>query len=123
MKTKISPLEELRAARLQIESECKEHEVRLKEDFDYLKSNWGSLLVSSIFASSRNSVKSLVTGVVDPDARSSSKPFAIFNKLSAVVPFVWDIVEPMVIGLITKKFSSFIFGRKKKDKTQTDEEL
>lgn len=122
MKTKISPLEELRAARLQIENECREHEDRLKEDFDYLKSNWGSLLVSSIFASSRNSVKSLVTGVVDPDARSS-KPFAIFNKLSAVVPFVWDIVEPMVIGLITKKFSSFIFGRKKKHKTQTDKEL
>lgn len=113
MKNKLSPIEELRAERLRLRIELTKHEANIKNNFTYVKSNWGSMLLSSIFSPSPNSEKSsndLYTG----NSKGLNNLSSLYSKISGVAPVIWDIAQPILLGMITKKVSSFFFGKKSK---------
>jgi len=111
MKTKLSPIEELRAQRMQLQQECEDQRLQLNNNISYLKGNFGSLLFSSVVTSSKNAVTSLFLGSTDASGERNN---SFLNKALMFAPLVWDVVQPMLIGLATKKIKSLIFGRKKK---------
>lgn len=116
MKSDLSPIEKLRAERIALDAEIKVHEAKLKENLSYAKSNWGSLLLSSVFPSTTGSFKSLL-GLSSKGENSGSGGFdfySLLDKFTLIGPFAWRIIQPVLLGLLTKKISSFFFGRKKK---------
>lgn len=113
MKNKISPLEELRLERIQLKKEIEEHEQNLLDNIEYAKENWGSLLLSSVFASSTNSLKSFF-GAGSKDENGNSEGYSsILDRFVKVVPVIWTFIQPVLIGLLTKKVTSFFFGEKR----------
>lgn len=110
MKNKLSPIERLRADRLALNEEIKVHEDKLKNNLSYAKHNWGSLLLSSVVSSSTNSVKSLF-GMGDDN--SSDFKSSWLDKAMLIAPMAWGIIQPILLGLVTKKITSLFFGKKK----------
>lgn len=115
MKSNLSPIEELRAERAALKKEIEVHEAKLIENISYAKDNWVSLLFSSFFPSTTGSFKSLL--------RLSSKNegdggrfdvSSLLDKIMLIGPFAWRIIQPILLGLLTKKVSSFFFGKKNK---------
>ncbi len=114
-KNKLSPLDELRAERIRLKAESILHEENIKDNFSYLKGNLGSIIVSSLFSSVNNtSEKSFLNARPSSKGGIYDKFSAIIEGASAVLPGVWTIAQPIVIGLLTKKVSSFFFRKKKK---------
>ncbi|MFR9166751.1 MAG: hypothetical protein ACLVKO_11240 [Dysgonomonas sp.] len=111
MKKKLSPIEELRAESERLKTEGSEQERRLKENVSYVSNNFGSLLISSVISSSVNSTKSLLGF---SSSTSDNKLSGAFEKIGFLLPVIWKIAQPMLIGILTKKLSSFFFKKKKK---------
>ncbi len=114
MENKLSPLEELRVERAKLKEDIVLHENKIKEDFSYLKNNWGSMIITSMFSSSTNSSKSESDSSFGKDLFGSSKLTSIVDGIIAVAPGIWSIAQPLLLGMITKRITSFIFGKKKK---------
>lgn len=108
---KLSPLEELKAEKMLLSQEIKLHESNLKTNMQFAKNNWGSLLVSSVFSPSTHSVKSLLGF----DSVFSRRKTSWLDKLTMILPIAWGILQPVLLGLATKKVAS-LFTRKKKKK-------
>jgi len=114
MKNKLSPIEELRAERKALKLEVKMHEDRLKDNLMYAKHNWGTLLLSSVVSSSTNSVKSLFGFSSEGGDEEGHGHSSLLDKIISIAPLAWSILQPILLGMITKKVSSFFFGKKKK---------
>lgn len=115
MKNKVSPIDKLRAERLALNEEIRGHEEKLKNNFSYAKHNWGSLLLSSVISSSTNSVKSLFGGSTGDDNSSGFKS-SWLDKMMLIAPMAWGILQPILLGMVTKKVTSLFFGKKKSKK-------
>lgn len=112
MKNRLSPIEELRAERLRLNIDISRHEERLKSNLNYAKNNWGSLLLSSVspFSGSKRSFSNFITS----DNKKTNTLSTLYNKVSAVAPTIFEIAQPILIGLLTKRVSSFFLGNKNK---------
>lgn len=116
MKTKLSPLEELRQEKAELASECANHEARLVGQVDYVRHNFGRLVLTAILPSVKSKFTNSFTG--DKKSKKSGKE----NKsqegsgsiFKTIAPFAWDILQPMLIGLVVKKIQSFLFKKKTK---------
>jgi len=108
---KLSPLEEIRAERLILSQEIIAHEERLMSNLGFVKNNWGSLLLSSVFSSPTQSMKSLFGF----DSGFSSRKSSWLDKVTMIAPVAWGILQPILLGLATKKVAS-LFRRKKRKK-------
>ncbi|GAB6012019.1 hypothetical protein [Viscerimonas tarda] len=106
MKNKLSALEELRAEKTRLREECNSIESRIGKNIYYVKNNFASLLVSSVFNTARKSIASLF-GI------SSSSTSLVSNSILSSFPSVWNIARPFVMGWITKRITSFLFRKKK----------
>ena len=95
--------------------EIRAHEKKLKNNLSYAKHNWGSLLLSSVFSSSTNSVKSLFGGGMGSGSSSVVRS-SWLDKVMSIAPVAWGIAQPILLGLVTKKVTSLFFGKKKKKK-------
>lgn len=110
MKNKLSALEQLRYDRAQLETQCSEHETRLTEHISYLGENWGSLLLKSIF-----SVKSKPSS--SSDGESGVSAISSIAKVGGnILPVVWSIAQPYLIGMATNKIKNLFMGNRKKKK-------
>lgn len=116
---KLDALEALRIEKEDLREECSESEANLTEHWEYVRDNIGSLLLSSAigsakrklgFGGSKNKVQ-----VDDEDQHSNSKGWlqGLTGGLFAISPFIWEIIQPMMIDYGIKKVKS-IFSRKKK---------
>lgn len=114
MKTKLSAIEELRLEKARLTNECAEEKERLFHNIDYAKSNMGRLLVNSVFASTKNGVSDVVS-LVSGNKKSSKPSSGILQMAISMAPFVWEIVQPMLIGVAVKKVKS-VFTKKVKKK-------
>ena len=112
MKNKLSPLQELRADKAKLNLEKNELEEKLKGNFSYLTHNFGSLLFSSVAPSPKNIGQSLL-GFMSPKKKNTTSGL---ERIYAYVPIIWEIAQPILIGILTKKLTSRIFKRKKKKK-------
>jgi len=112
-KNKISPLEQLRIDAATVKAECRGRELRVKDNFNYLKGNFGSLLLSSVVSSSKNSIVSLFSGITGNPVITGNKKSSLMDKVSILSPVIFEIAQPILLGLATKKIKS-LFKRKKK---------
>lgn len=114
-KTKLSALEELRIRKSQLLEESNMHKDNLSHNWDYTKTHFGKLLLGSTVSSTKNGLSdvfSLLTGKGD----EIEKPSAAMNVISSAAPVIWNIAQPMLLGLLVKKAKSIFTGKKKKKK-------
>lgn len=129
MKNKISPLDELRQEKEIARREVADSEDRLAEHWAYLSDNAPSLL----FNSAVNGIagwfgfghKADPKRLNEPDDAEGTSGIlgnlqGVFGNLSAYLPLVWEIAQPMLLRYAVKKFKS-LFTRKKKKKNSSDD--
>lgn len=126
MKTKLSPLQELRLERSRLKNECTEYEDKLQGNWHYAKGNFGRLAIGTVLSSAKNGIGdlfSLVTGKKhnseesDEEDKSASSS-VVTQMLLGAAPFVWEMVQPMIVGMIMKKVKSLFGDGEKKKKKQ-----
>lgn len=118
MKTKLTPLQELRLERSRLKNECAEYEEKLYINWRYAKGHFGRLAIGSIFSSAKSGIGdllSLVSGKKD-DTEEESEPSLFMQMFLGAAPFVWEMVHPMVIKMIMKKIKSLFGGGENKKK-------
>jgi hypothetical protein len=104
MKNKLSPLEQLRYEKEELETLFAEQEMRISDKFSYLGNHWGGMLMRSIFSPKHSG------------SGTSAKASGIISNItnSSTLPVVWNFVQPYLIGMATNKVKGFFFNRKKK---------
>jgi len=113
MKTKISPLEELRSKKELLKVGCKIHQDNLANNWDYTKNNLGHLAMNSIFSSTKSGLSdifSMVTG-----GKNSRNTGTTANAFLSAAPMAWQLAQPFLIGMLIRRVKS-MFSRKKKKK-------
>lgn len=114
MKSRLTPLEELRQEKELVRLECKEGEERLSEHWAYLSDNAGSL----IFQSTINSVLSVFgfggSSKSKKRQEETSTSSGLLSGLTAYYPVIWEIVQPIIWRFVIKKLKSIFSGKKKK---------
>lgn len=123
MKTKLSPLQELRLERCRLKEECAEYEDKLKGNWYYAKGNFGKLTIGTIFSSAKNGIGdlfSLVSGKKhnsEKEEEEEDRPSSVITQMMlGAAPFIWEMVQPMIVGMIMKKVKSLFGGGEKKKK-------
>lgn len=122
MKTKLSPLQELRLERSRLKNECAEYEQKLHGNWQYAKGNFGRLTVGTLLNSAKNGIGdlfSLVTGKKhnsEEEEEEDKSSSVVTQMLLGAAPFVWEMVQPMVVGMIMKKLKSLFGGGENKKK-------
>jgi len=125
MKSKLSPLEELRREKEIILRECEMSEYRLKDQFSYLSDNAVSLLFNSavngiigkLGFSNRIGKSKEKEEEHDNGALGFLQGFA--GNITSYLPLIWEIAQPVIWRFAMKKIKS-IFSRKKKKKDDDD---
>lgn len=125
MKTKLTPLQELRLERSRLKNECAEYEEKLQGNWHYAKGHFGRLALGSVFSSAKSGISdlfSLVSGKKnDSDSDSeddTASPSLAAQMFMGAAPFVWEMVQPMIMSMVMKKIKSIFGGEKKKKKKQ-----
>jgi len=113
MRTKLSPLEELRFEREILRRERQGHKDRLLGNLDYTKNNFGHLLVGSLFSSAKSGVSDVFS--VFAGKKTKSEGSNTGKMLLSLSPLLWEIAQPILLGFAVKKVKS-VFTRKKKKK-------
>jgi len=115
---KLSPLDELRLEKEIARRECEESEHQLAEQWSYLSDN----AVSLIFNSAVNGIASKLgfsarignSDHTEKEEKSSNNIFSnILSGVTTYLPFIWEILQPVILGFAAKKIKS-IFTKKKK---------
>ncbi len=121
MKTKLSPLQELRLERSRLKNECTEYEEKLLGNWHYAKGNLGRLTVGTLLNSAKNGIGdlfSLATGKKhneNEDQEEDKSSSVVTQMFLGAAPFVWDMIQPMIVGMIMKKVKSLFGGEKVKE--------
>lgn len=127
MKTKLSPIEQLREEKARLACECTEQEQRLLQRVGYARDNFGRLLIASVFSSTKSGLSdifSLFTGVKSSKPKSNTDDSEVEEVSSSIskfapmlmgaAPLIWEVVQPLLIGLVVKKIKSLFTSKKKK---------
>lgn len=119
MKTKLSPLQELRLERSQLKNECTEYEQKLQGNWQYAKGHFGRLAVGTVLSSAKSGIGdlfSLVSGKKQNSEEEDKSSSVVTQMLLGAAPFIWEMVQPMIVGMIMKKVKSLFGGSEKKKK-------
>lgn len=119
---KLSPLEELKLEKVKLREECQIRQQKLQADLNYAKKNWGSLIFSTAFSSSKNGITGLITPFIGKKStvKDKDKSSGLGSLLLSFTPLIWEIAQPMLIGVLMKKAKSLITGKKKNKKKTSD---
>lgn len=110
---KVYNLETLRTRRARLQQETEVHEANLLYNLDYTKAHFGKLLLGSTVSSTKSGISdvfSLLTG----KGNEIEKPSAAMNVITSAAPMIWNIAQPLLLGLLVKKAKSLFTGKKKK---------
>ena len=112
-----TPLQRLRQEKRRLKAMYTEDEKRLAEDWEYLTDNIGSLAFNSIVKDA------FFPALLKTGGESSGKSgvHGILNTLTASMPLIWEIVQPMLMGYLIKKIKN-IFSSKKKRKEKASKD-
>ena len=125
----LTPLEKLLSDKRNLEVECNIREKKLKEDVEYIQCNASSLIFSSLASlffsavTSKRKPKPLAQHNDTQPTKNSgllsvSNIFEIGQKL---IPFVWEIVQPILIDWGITKTKSLLIGLFTKKKSAQPE--
>ncbi|MDR0825166.1 MAG: hypothetical protein LBN74_08740 [Prevotella sp.] len=119
MKTKLTPLEELRREKEIVRRECAESGYRLAEHWSYLSNNVGSLLFQSgVDAILKKFGFGSTQSRKEDEAPASNN---LLGTLNTYYPVVWEIVQPLLWNYLIKKIKSIFSGKKKKKRRNDDD--
>ena len=122
----LTPIEQLLAAKHHVEIQCNIQEKKLHDDFDYIHQNATSLIISGLttllFTSGQTKKKpeAQVAALVNDDQPSqnnhllSLSNFFVFAQ--KMLPYVWEVVQPLLIQWGINKAKSLLirlFTKKK----------
>lgn len=107
-KKKLSPLQELRERKKTLKIECKQDESRLFNVVDNVRTNWKSLLLGSIFPSTKKKSRSIFSFKKKNDNESAESSF-----LLKLVPLAWAFLQPILTKAIMKRIEDMFSGKKK----------
>lgn len=107
---KLSPLEELRQRKLVLQQECQKDEERFFRVVDDVRGNWRSLLIGSLFSSSKSLVSSFFSS---PRTDKNSATAASGGALPKLIPVVWAVLQPILMKIAMNKIKS-LFTQKKR---------
>lgn len=124
---KLSAMDELRQEKMRLAEECASQEKRLRETLDFAKGNFGSLLLGSVFSSTKSGLSGIMSlfgggkssskvKSKDDEDESSSSGSWLMPMLVSATPLVWEIVQPMLVGMVLDKVKSLFMPSKKKRK-------
>ena len=106
----LTPIERLLADKHAIEARCILQEKKLQDDYEYIQNNALSLIFSGLttllFSLGRARRKPVTQPVALVDKNQSQSNLGIITQ--NLVPFVWDIVQPLLIKWGIKKVKSWI---------------
>ncbi|MEN9918640.1 MAG: hypothetical protein RL662_1076 [Bacteroidota bacterium] len=111
MKIKLSALEELRQEKARLIHECAVEKQKVLHNLDYAKKNFGTLFLNSALTSTKSSVADLFSG---SSAKVSKKSQGFGDLLLSFTPVLWNVAQPMLIGLAIKKIKSLVTKRSKR---------
>lgn len=116
MRTKLSEIEQLRLEKNKLIEECKFYEDELKHKTAYCKNNFGQLFLNSIVDSAKNGFSDLFSpGSKKKKKETSGFPLGFGQILATTAPLLWEIVQPLLIGIAVKKAKSAFFRKNKKN--------
>ncbi|MFT3993915.1 MAG: hypothetical protein QM660_06380 [Dysgonomonas sp.] len=125
----VTPLEALRREKEILRGECREGEDRLAGHWNYVSNNIGSLLFSSAISSIRNklgfgSSSSKTEDNEDETSSNSSHGVlkGVLGGLLAASPFLWEMLQPMIMNYAMTKFKSMFSKKKKKKKKKSSDD-
>lgn len=117
---KLSPLEELRIEKDILKTACAEKEEYMTSCLSYVSNNFGSILFTSVLRnlglggkSSSSRDKDELIGEEDNTPPSSTILQTVWNGLQITYPYIKEIAQPLILGLITSKIKN-IFSKKNK---------
>lgn len=121
MKTKISPLEELKLEKQRLQDECEIQKVRLLNKYEYAKKNLGTLTLGSTVSTTKSGLSgifSLFSGKhKNSDNKTNNLTTSGFSQaLSSFTPVVWEMAQPILLGFVLEKVKSIFKSKKKKKK-------
>lgn len=115
----LTPLQQLRLTKGRYKKKYLQDGENLTKNWNYLSNNTGSVLLSSIFSSSKKMIDRKSDG-----AEGTQTPFGQIDSFSSILsavsgsfPIIWEVVQPMLISFAIKKIKG-IFSSKKKKKAQ-----
>lgn len=111
MKSKLTPLEELRFEKEILRRECESYKEKLAGNLEYAKGNFGHLLMGSVFSSTKSGFSDVLS--VFTGKKSKSEGSGTGKMLLSLSPLLWEIAQPILLGFAVKKVKS-VFTRKKK---------
>lgn len=106
---KLSPLEELRQRKAVLQEECRQDEERFFNVVDNVRHNWKSLLIGSVFSSSKSFVGSLLSSAKG-DSGFSGSSGGVFQKM---LPLAWTVLQPILMKIVLNKIKNFFVKTKK----------
>lgn len=112
----LTPLQQLRAEKRQLKKQYTAEGERLAQNWDYLSNNVGSIFFNTVLGSAKGLIggnTKLKESIPTPFGQSNSL-HAVFSGLTASLPVIWEIAQPMLIGFFVKKIKNFFFSKKKK---------
>lgn len=115
MNNRLTPLEKLREEKALLKIECNESEDRLSEHWIYVRSNLGSLVFHSAVRGVGRQLGLVKEEKNEPQGKKTSGLMqGLIGSAVFAAPFVWDIVQPMMMGFLIGKVKNLFFGKKKK---------
>lgn len=106
---KLSPLDELRQRKAVLQQECRHDEERFFNAVDNVRHNWKSLLIGSVFSSSKSLVGLLLSSTKG-DKGLSSLGGGVFQKM---LPLAWTLLKPILMKMAMNKIKNFFVKTKK----------
>lgn len=111
MKTKLSPMEELKLRKTLLREESNMYKNNLSYNWEYTKTHFGRLLLGSTISSTKSGLSDVFSLIT----RKEKEPSTFSAFMTNTGPVIWNIAQPMLVGLIIKRIKS-LFKRKKKKK-------
>lgn len=117
-------LEILRAEKWELKKKYLADEERLVQNWDYLSNNVGTIFFNTMISSAKS-----VMGLSDNKSKESiptpfgpSSPWqSAFSGLTASLPMLWDIAQPILINFVVKKIKGLFSSKKRRKKVKDDE--
>lgn len=116
----LTPIERLKEDKRKAKLVYQADSARLQNNWDYLTNNMGTVLVNTAFSSVKATLSSgegkektnIAASLLGP--LKGNPALSFFSVISTALPVIWEIAQPMLIGLAVRKAKSFFSSKKKK---------
>jgi len=127
MKTNLTPLEQLKARKQQLQFEAQIRQNKIGNNFQYIQHHGGKLVLNTVTSAVLPKRATGVINSLQPASRTSSianlalggASTLLKGNKAGLLPIVWGIAQPFILtwGIKgAKKFIGGLFSRKKKKK-------